>query len=355
MKKFILIMLIAALSAPVLAYTADDYVRGRTYFGSGNTTLDPMYLHMTEAANGFGRFGTGKTFYVDSNVTKEGNGTSWVKAKDTLDEAVALCEADRGDFIYVAQGHAETVNEADEIDLDVAGITVIGVGNGNLRPTFTYTVAAGEIVIGAANVAVHNIRCVTSVTAVLTAIDVELAGKQATIGNVDFVQGIDATLVDEFLTCVTVNSGADNATIAGCFADMGKAGATQAILISTASGAAVTGNELYGDYSVAVIKNPWTAFRMRIANNVLYNGNLIEDSGLNGQPAVELADATTGVIRGNTFASTLSSLAMCVADDMTKLGNEYQFTDGDEFESGPGYGHTDGTSPRTTVASYTSQ
>ena len=74
--------------------------------------------------------GQGDIYYVNSNVTTAGDGQSWNDAKATLDEAVALCTEDVGDIIYVAAGHTEDWSAADSADLDVAGISVIGLGNG---------------------------------------------------------------------------------------------------------------------------------------------------------------------------------------------------------------------------------
>ena len=71
MKKlvFTTMLLLMLITLQVQAYTADDYISGRTYFGSGNKTLDPMYLHMVDAANTSGtNKGTGEVFYVDSGV-----------------------------------------------------------------------------------------------------------------------------------------------------------------------------------------------------------------------------------------------------------------------------------------------
>ena len=50
----------------------------------------------------------------------------------TLDAAVALCAANNGDTIFVAPGHAENLAAANAVDLDIAGITVEGIGNGHV-------------------------------------------------------------------------------------------------------------------------------------------------------------------------------------------------------------------------------
>lgn len=68
----------------------------------------------------------------------------------TVDYAIGLCTASKGDVIYCMPGHAETVT-ATSIALDVAGVTIIGLGHGLNRPVFTYGAAAATITVSAAN------------------------------------------------------------------------------------------------------------------------------------------------------------------------------------------------------------
>jgi len=68
----------------------------------------------------------------------------------TVDAAISACTANAGDVILIAPGHAETVT-ATSIALDVAGVTILGLGNGLNRPTFTYGAAAATVTVSAAN------------------------------------------------------------------------------------------------------------------------------------------------------------------------------------------------------------
>ena len=101
----------------------------------------------------------GNVWYVHNGTGSDtGKGTA-DKPFKTLDYAVGRCTATgtayaKQDVIYLMPGHAETLTAADAVDIDVAGVQVIGLGRGAARATFTYTVAAGEIVIGASNVRV---------------------------------------------------------------------------------------------------------------------------------------------------------------------------------------------------------
>ena len=76
----------------------------------------------------------------------------------TIDAAVGACTANAGDVIYVMPGHTETVIKASGLDLDVAGITIIGIGTGSLRPTINFTTVVGaDMDVVAANVTIQNI------------------------------------------------------------------------------------------------------------------------------------------------------------------------------------------------------
>jgi len=75
----------------------------------------------------------------------------------TLDFAIGQCTAGRGDIIVIMPGYTQTITLATEILLDVAGVAIVGLGIGSLRPTITFGAAAASIPITAANVTVHNV------------------------------------------------------------------------------------------------------------------------------------------------------------------------------------------------------
>lgn len=98
-------------------------------------------------------FTTGKTFYVHSTTGSDGNsGEDTSAPKATVDSAISSCRANKGDKIILLPGHAETVT-ATSIALDVAGVSIIGLGSGLMRPTFTFGAAAATITVSAANCA----------------------------------------------------------------------------------------------------------------------------------------------------------------------------------------------------------
>lgn len=106
-----------------------------------------------------GEFTTGNVWFVDSGSGSDGyDGKSPKSPFATLDYAIGKCTATNGDLIYVMPGHAETTTA---IAVDVAGITIKGIGRGRARPTFTATTAASDLIdVTVANVAIENIRLV---------------------------------------------------------------------------------------------------------------------------------------------------------------------------------------------------
>lgn len=76
----------------------------------------------------------------------------------TIDAAVNQCTANRNDVIYVAPGHTENISSATALNLDVAGVSIVGLGSGSLRPTLTFdTATAATIAVSANNVTVENL------------------------------------------------------------------------------------------------------------------------------------------------------------------------------------------------------
>lgn len=138
-------------------------------------------MPMTNYPNGF-KFGInlrgvplvqthpGQVFWLgNSTVTgvncrggSNGNDGTFNGPFATLDYAVSRCLAGRGDVIFVKPGHAETISTAAIAALDVAGIAVIGLGLGSLRPTFTFTAATANIPITAADMSLQNLLFVAN-------------------------------------------------------------------------------------------------------------------------------------------------------------------------------------------------
>ena len=107
----------------------------------------------------------GNVYFVDSGAglaNDENDGLHPVKSPlATITGALALCTASNGDFIVCLPGHAEAPTAT--IDVNKIGVSIVGIGNGRLRPSITHahTVDHDHVLdITVANVLVKNIRFV---------------------------------------------------------------------------------------------------------------------------------------------------------------------------------------------------
>lgn len=349
MKRMLIISLVLVLLLCASAYSvprsSDRAERGAFTGPRSSNSQDGNIKGALAFTNaGLGVLTTGKIWYVDSGEgTGTENGFGWLTATDTINEAIDLCDADggddRGDYVVMAPGHAETLGT---IDADVNGITILGFGRGTSKPTITYDTSTDVFIIGAPNVRVENLRFVTSVTGVVSGIEVETAGKYAEIINCDF--GYAETVgTDEFLSAVSIAANADDALIKDNWFNAEEAGAAQAISMRNVSGIIIEDNTILGDYSVAGIKQseaygtPVASWEVFIRDNDIIIGELKSDGGLDiAQPAIELSEGTSGYIARNYIASDVATaLLMIVADDCIRMSNTIIDNDGDEFTGAP--------------------
>lgn len=122
----------------------------------------------------------------------------------TVDAAISACTSAAGDTIYVLPGHTETVT-ATSIALDVAGVSIIGLGESDNRPTFTFGAAAATITVSAANCAWKNCRFIANFENVASAFTLTTATGFVVKGN-DF---LDTSSILNFL-CVVTTSATNN-------------------------------------------------------------------------------------------------------------------------------------------------
>jgi hypothetical protein len=155
---------------------------------------------------------TGSVFFVHSGTGNNGfAGTSSSNPFATIDFAIGKCTADKGDIILVMPGHAETISTAAGIAADVAGISIIGLGNGSNRPTLSFGATDATFAISAANVLVRNIRVTASVDEVVKLFHVTAA--RVTLEAVDYFETTSAQAIQFLLT----TNAADFLVIRGCY------------------------------------------------------------------------------------------------------------------------------------------
>lgn len=150
---------------------------------------------------------TNGTYYFVSSVTGSSgySGKTIDAPKATVQQAVDLCTAAKGDVVVVLPGHAETVTST-SLTLNKSGVVIVGLGQGSLRPTFTFGAAAATINVSAANVQISNCIFVANFADVASAITLSTATDFAVTGS----EFRDTSSILNFLVCVT-SSATDNA------------------------------------------------------------------------------------------------------------------------------------------------
>lgn len=117
---------------------------------------------------------TGDFYFVhnsDGSDDNLGEDPSFPKA--TLGAAVNASTANNGDVIILMPGHSESISSAGAVDLDVAGLTVVGLGFGDDRPTLTFDSDTGaDMDVDADDITMSNIRFVGGIDALTGPIDV---------------------------------------------------------------------------------------------------------------------------------------------------------------------------------------
>lgn len=272
----------------------------------------------------------GKVFWVNNTTVladqgaggSNGNDGSYRRPFSTLDYAVGRCSAGRGDVIYVMPGYTQTMSAADAVDIDVAGVKVIGLGVGNTRPKFTYDNSAGEFVIGAANVSIENLWFVPSVTGITHAVDVEATFTGAKIISCEF-SGAETPGTDEFNAAITVGTTANDGVIQGCFFDAGLAGAVYAISLATPGNWQILDNVIIGDYSTACIGTITGAgVNCHMYRNTVVNGHA---GALNTVAVFTQSAAGSWYVGNNMFATDVATGILFFTNytSTINLGNVY--------------------------------
>jgi hypothetical protein len=230
-----------------------------------------MVATVTAFPNGVSSFGvptmgmtgiplSGNVFFVHSGRGGNSGNGGYDAPFSTLDYAVGRCTADRGDVIVALPGHTETVSAAAGLDLDVAGITLVGVGTGSLRPTINFTTVVGaDMDVDAANITMTNFLFTGGFDALTGPIDVNAADFK--LYNFE-TRDVTGQATDFIVT----DDNCDRFHIRG-WKHQGAAAAGADTAISTTGGDdwVIEDFEIYGNFAVAGIENVTTASnRIRI-------------------------------------------------------------------------------------------
>lgn len=269
----------------------------------------------------------GTIYYVCSTNGRDGAGAGLTTQLPfaTIDYAIGKCTASKGDRIYVLPGHAETLTGAGAITADVAGISIIGLGNGTNRPTLTLSTTATTIAVSAANVLMSNLRITSSVDELVKVFNVTAA--HLTLDGVDVFETTSCQIIQFMLT----TNAADNLTVKNCkHVQRTAAAATQIWIQLVGVNDAVIRDNVF----LLTLKNETASYTIGgttacvdayVTNNVIQQG-----SGGNTQDkCVSFVTGTTGIMRKNFAACTSTGVATAgafVGDAMFMDDNKFADT-----------------------------
>ncbi len=271
-------------------------------------------------------------FFVDSSnplaqdSINDRTGSRWDAPFATLNYAVSRCTASKGDVILLGPGHVETIEDTgtasgtttDEATVDKAGINIIGVGNGALRPTFTLEGATdATISVIAANVLIENIKIVSNLADVAAGITASAAGDGLVVKNCILTDGAD----DEELVIGIQLAAACN----GCqilnneFYTVPAGDCASAIkLVGESSRTIIKGNNIQGDYSVAGIDGSTAAATLiSVVENDIVNIDTTAGACVNFHASTTGVHARNIQMGGKSIADAYIGAGIVTANNYT--------------------------------------
>lgn len=213
--------------------------------------------------------------WVDSAGSPNSGGT-FQRPHLTLDDAINHSGAN--DLILIKAGHAETLVASGAVTQDVAGLAIVGLGQGSKRPTFTFTPAAvgtNNWAISAAACSVQNIIGKPGLDAITNPFNVSGASAYLDIEWQDASSTIEAETV--VLTTATADQIEIKLTYKGftagnaCVAPIKLVGATDARI----------NVDFHGIASTAVVN-----FITTLSTNVLVTGYMFNSTDTTGAKLV---------------------------------------------------------------------
>jgi len=272
-------------------------------------------MGLTNYSNGISSFGipvlptvgsvtTGSVFFVHSGTGSDGNsGKDTNHPFATIDYAIGKCTANKGDIIYVMAGHSE--DPLVSITADVAGISIIGLGNGSDRPTITFGALAATLAISAASVKVMNIRFDLGAVATTVTNAINITADSAEIIGCETV--VHAT--SQFTNHLTATD-AQFVKILGCkFHSLHTASSTSGIVVDGCDDLEIGWCDVMGHFGEHALDNTTPASCDEILRANIHDSMFMNNSTTAGDLAVELDAAATGWFSRNMLSGGLATTA----------------------------------------------
>lgn len=220
----------------------------------------------------------------------------------TLAAALPYCRSGKGDYIVILPGHTENVTSATALTGLVAGTRIVGIGNGSIMPTFTWTATAAQWAISVADVVIAGLKLdLSGANGVVKAINWTGAGGQVNSNEFVFASGaaLKATIALE------VGTGANRFTFANNLVDGTTDIVTSGIkVVAAVDRLRITDNEMSAACTAA---SGLVEIGAVAATNIRILRNYIANTAASSTACISVgAAASTGIIADN-YMSTLNN------------------------------------------------
>lgn len=281
----------------------------------------------------------GNVFWVSSatntslvrgeNAASNGNPGTYQKPFATIAYALTKCLTNNGDIIVVQPGYTQTIADATSFLMNVAGVSIIGLGTGSSRPTFTFTTATtANIPVTAANMSMQNCLFVNNFANIAS--NFTATGTTTpTDFNLESCEFRDTSSILNALTIFTGNATAnscDGFRMANCrISSLGTTAATTAIKMSAAVDRMIV-TDNFGCWAILNDTAAMVAMGANNATNFEFARNRLErpnTSSTNGSFISTSATAWTGHAYENYMYQLDNSAGIWIA---TGTGGAFGFS-----------------------------
>ena len=223
----------------------------------------------------------------------------------TIQAAVNAAAASRGDVVVVLPGYDHTLARNDS--WNTAGIHIVGIGNGENRPTIRYAAIGDQVDVAANYVHIKNLRFMADADSVTIGLDLDTGFGGAHVENCVFDWDSNA---QNFVTML--RNGQDNAVIENNqFRAEDTAGTQVGVLLRQGLYPTVKGNFFYGQFdsvgSAAATAAGAIVYDTTgvVASGVRIEGNTIVSSDSAAALLINIdgALAHRGIVANNTLAT----------------------------------------------------
>lgn len=251
---------------------------------------------------------SGNTYWVDSGNSVQQTG-SFDLPYDDLDAAIGQCTANNGDLVIIKEGHSESLTADSAVDIDVAGVTVVGLGHGADRPTFTFTTdVAADFKLAAASVRVINLLFKSGIDALTGPI--EISADDCALVNCEYQEVGAFETTDVVVTASTPLRMLIDGFV---YREPGGVGGTQnqsVIQLNGADEAVIRNCHLVADSGTGVIEDA------TVSDDILIENCLVENTEISPTVGILLQATTNGTMRHVHVRVASGTTYLTAANDM---------------------------------------